>query len=93
MYYCAHLLTQLASEHSPQGEGLSLGAECRVMDVLYPSVSFGVLALGRQAPCAGKHSGGMKPWDSDAHLQGSKQGKEGPAEHELSHLHHLRLQN
>lgn len=46
MYYCAHLLTQLASEHSPQGEGLSLGAECRVMDVLSPSGSFGVPALG-----------------------------------------------
>lgn len=51
------------------------------MDVLNPSGSFGVPALGRQAPCAGKDK--VKLWwgqwgeavgDSDAHPQGSEQG-------------------
>lgn len=62
--YCAHLLTQQPSEHfpiAPQGGGLSLSAECRVMDVLNLSGSFGVLALGDRPLVQGKTVVGLKP--------------------------------
>lgn len=52
-----------------------MSAECRVMDVLKPSGSFGVPALGGRPLVQGRTGVGWSHENSNAHPQGREQSK------------------